>query len=92
MTEIEQVVQILIYRNRSDLAEALRGCRYELNESSTYGSRWCSTLTGVELYAPIERHEQLQSLNDNDKEEIIRAFQVSKGRRGYALLPLLTLK
>lgn len=76
MRDTEKLTHILIYRNRSDLAKAVRGCLYDLNESSTYGSRWNSLLTAVELYAPIQKHEQLQKLTDKDKEEIIRAFHV----------------
>ena len=76
MYDTEKITHILIYRNRPDLARAIRGCSYELNESSNYGSRWNSILTSVELYAPIQRHEHLQNLMEEDKEEIIRAFHV----------------
>jgi len=76
MQDTEKLTHILTYRNRSDLAKAIRGCSYDLNVSSTYGSRWHSILTSVELYAPIQQHELLQKLTEEDKEEIIRAFHV----------------
>ncbi len=76
MEDTEKLTQILAYRNRPDLAKALQGCSYDLNESSTYGSRWNSILTSVELYAPIQKHESHQKFTDNDKDEIIRAFHV----------------
>lgn len=76
MTKIEQIKHILTYRERADLAQILHGSRYELNESSTFGSRWNSLLTGVELYAPFDKHEQLQKLDDDDRVQIIDAFKV----------------
>jgi hypothetical protein len=76
MQDTEKLTHILSYRNRPDLAKAIRGCSYKLNMSSTYGSRWHSMLTSVELYAPIQKHELLQNLTEEDKEEIIRAFHV----------------
>ncbi len=76
MFDTEKITHILTYRIRQDLARAIQGCSYELNESSTYGSRLHSILTSVELYAPIQKHEFLQKLTVEDKEEIIRAFQV----------------
>jgi hypothetical protein len=74
MNNTDKIIEILKYRKKPDLAKAISGCHYYLNESSTYGSRWCSTLTSVELYAPIQKYEILQTLTEEDKEEIIRAF------------------
>jgi len=76
MNDTEKLIHILSYRNRKDLAKAVRGCSYTLNRSSTYGSRAHSYLTSVELYAPIQNHEFLQKLTDKDKDEIIKAFHV----------------
>lgn len=76
MYDTVKITHILTYRNRPDLSKAIRGCLYELNISSTYGSRWQSMLTSVELYAPIQQHELLQKLTADDKGEIIRAFHV----------------
>ena len=73
---LEKVAQVLTYRNRPDIAKALRGSRYTLNESSTYGSRFFSTLTAVEIYAPIQKHDLLQKMTEKDKKEIIKAFHV----------------
>ncbi len=71
---IEKIAQVLRYRNRNDLAKALCGSKYVLNESSTYGSRLFSLLTSVEIYAPIHKHDLLQKLSEEDKQEIIKAF------------------
>ena len=76
MWPIDPIIHILTYRNRPDLAQALRGSRYDLNESSTYGSRLFSRLTTVEIYTPIQKHEQLQKLSHEDMAEVIRAFHV----------------
>lgn len=76
MIEIDKVIHILTYRNRPDLAQALRGSSYSLRESTTYGTRLYSRLTTVEIYAPIQKHDQLQTLTDKDKEDIIKAFHV----------------
>ncbi len=73
---IDKVIHILTYRNRPDLAGSLQGSRYELNQSNTYGSRWNSILTHVEIYAPIHKHDQLQKITAEDKAEIIKAFHV----------------
>ena len=76
MNDIERISHILTYRGRPDLAKAIKNCWYDLNESMTFGSRWNSTLTTVELYAPIQKHEFLQVLKEDDKDEIIKAFHV----------------
>jgi hypothetical protein len=76
MWSADKIIHILTYRNRPKLAQALRGAKYDLNESSTYGSRYFSRLTTVEVYAPIHKHDQLQKLSDEEKAEIISAFQV----------------
>ena len=39
-------------------------------------SPWNSILTSVELYTPIQKHENIQKLTEEDKEEIIRTFHV----------------
>jgi acetolactate synthase regulatory subunit len=76
MWPTDKIVHILSYRRRPDLARAVRGCTYELNESTTYGNRLFSTLTTVEICAPIQKHEQLQKLTKEDKTEIVQAFHV----------------
>lgn len=76
MQDIDRIIQILTYRNLPHLAEALRGSMYDLNSGSTYGSRWFSILTSVEIYSPLHKHEQLQKLTEKDRQEIIAAFHV----------------
>ncbi len=83
MNEIEQIIQVLNFRKRPDLANVLQGSYFTLNESSTYGSRLYSRLTEVELYAPIQKHEELEKLNNDDKDEIINAFQAIFPVRDY---------
>ncbi len=76
MWPTDKIIHILTYRNLPHLAEALHGSLYDLNQSSTYGSRWFSILTTVEIYAPIHKHDRLQNLTEKDKDDIIKAFHV----------------
>ncbi|KKR02897.1 MAG: hypothetical protein UT30_C0045G0004 [Candidatus Uhrbacteria bacterium GW2011_GWF2_39_13] len=72
----EKIIQFLTYKKRPNLAQLISGTEYELNETSTYGSRWFSRLTSVALYAPIQKYEILQKLSKEDKNEIIGAFHI----------------
>ena len=72
----DKIFHVLAFRGRSDLANLLRQSRYDLNVSSTYGSRLYSQVTTLELYSPIEKHEELVTLSVDDKQQIISAFHV----------------
>jgi hypothetical protein len=70
------IIEALLYRKRSDLASALKNAFYDLNESSTFGSRLFSKLTTVEIYVSLINYEYLQNLSEDDKDEIVKAFHV----------------
>ena len=69
-TDIEKIRKILRHRGRVDLAELLRHSISELIMSSTYGSVWNSILSRFEIYSPIEEHDKLVSLKENDRKAI----------------------
>jgi len=71
--DIEKVRKILRYRGRSDLAELLQYSASSVDESSTYGSYLFSTLSTFEIYSPIENHERLGNLSENDRKAILDA-------------------
>jgi hypothetical protein len=72
----DKIFQILIFRGHNDIANLLQRSRYDLNESSIYGSRLYSRLTTLEIYSPIDKHEELLKLSDHEQEQIITAFHV----------------
>ena len=71
---MNKIIKILQHREHPDLAELLKDARYEIDESSTYGSYLFSTLSTVEIYAPLEAHAELVSLSDEKKQAVIDAF------------------
>ena len=76
MIPIDDILDILKYRKREDLARMLRGSSYELSVSNNYGSRLYSLLTTAEIYSPIDKYELLSKLSPEDEEEIIKALHV----------------
>lgn len=72
----DKIFQVLAFRGQHDIAHLLRQSRYGLNESTNYGSRRYSQLTTLELYSPIDKHEELVKLSDDDQRQIISAFHV----------------
>lgn len=76
MESVEKIVQLLMYRDQPHLAEAIKGSKYCLNESTTYGSRAFSRLTTVEIMAPLHKFEQLQKLDQNDRKELVDTFRI----------------
>lgn len=62
------------YKERDDLTNLLRHSRSVLNESSTFGSKWYSTLSTFEIYSPAKINEQIVKLSAKDKEEIFKAL------------------
>jgi hypothetical protein len=71
--DIEKAIKILRYRRRSDLAELLQYSISNIDESSTYGSYLFSTLSTFEIHSPIENHERLIKLSQDDKKVILDA-------------------
>jgi len=82
MIPIDDILDILRYRKREDLAEMLRGSSYDLNVSNNYGSRLYSLLTTAEIYSPIDKYELLSKLLPKDEEEIIKALHMHYPVRG----------
>jgi hypothetical protein len=76
MYTIDKIIDILLYRKQIKLAKLLDGAEYDFTESATYGSRWNSTLTTVNIYSPIKFYEKLIKLNESEKKEIINAFHI----------------
>ena len=73
---VNRVIEILAYKGRHDLASLLKGCWHDINQSNTYGSRYYSYLSTLEIYVPITRHEKFEALSASDHEAIISAFHV----------------
>ena len=71
---MERIIRILAYRNREDLARLLRSSSYDIRESDTYGSRLFSKLSTVIVYSPIDTHEKLRKLSNQDGHIILDAF------------------
>ncbi|MDQ3019059.1 MAG: toll/interleukin-1 receptor domain-containing protein [Bacteroidota bacterium] len=77
MEKIEDIIiKTLIYKGREDLASLLSNSRYELNESSSYGSRLYSVLTSVIIYLGIEKLSKANNLVDTDIKTIIESFRI----------------
>lgn len=76
MYDIDKIVSVLIYRGKETLANLLKDAKYTFNETGTYGSREFSILTTVEIYTNIKNYEDLISLAEQEKNEIIKAFLV----------------
>lgn len=76
MYSISKVLDVLNYRNRADLANLLKGAKYDFTESSQYGTQYCSLLTTVNIYSDIQKQENLEKLGEGDRKTIINAFTV----------------
>jgi hypothetical protein len=71
--DIEKIRKILKFRGRSDLADLLRHSTSKINVSNTYGSYLFSLLSTFEIFSPLETHEKLKKLSEEDKKEILNA-------------------
>jgi hypothetical protein len=80
---MDKVISVLKYRKEFDLAELLNGSSYELEASSTYGSRLFSQLTTAQIYCPIDRFEKLKQLPKEDLKSMISAFHVIHPVKDY---------
>jgi len=71
---LDGLIRLLKHRGRRDLVDLLQRAWLELDESNQYGSYLFSTLTTARIHAPIKEYEQLRSLPDSDKQEILGAL------------------
>lgn len=71
--DIEQTRKILKHRGRSDLSDLLKYSDSLVDESTTFGSFWHSTISFFLIYSPIEEHEKLRKLSEEEKKEILSA-------------------
>jgi hypothetical protein len=74
MEALDSVARILRHRGRPDLADLLSRSHSHFEESNQYGSLLNSTLTTVEISAPIDEYDRLKALGDNDRSAILNAF------------------
>lgn len=72
----KKILEALAYYRRADLARLLANSSYDLDISTTYGRAYNAYKTGVQLFSNIGTHEKLEKLSDQDKDNILRAFQV----------------
>lgn len=73
---IKKIRRVLSYKGREDLADLLRHSTSELNESSTFGSRWYSRLSTFEIKSHPLTQDKLDKLPEKDIEEIKKAVLV----------------
>jgi len=71
--DIVKIRKILQSRSRNDLADLLKASRSCLNESSTFGSYWYSTLSIFQIFSPLKQNEKLSQLSQQDGDEIYNA-------------------
>jgi len=76
MNPIDKIIELLQYRKQEKLANMLVSSEYDFTESSTYGSRWNSTLTTVNIYSPLKFYEKLLKISENEKQILLKAFHV----------------
>jgi hypothetical protein len=71
-----KILEALNYYNRSDLAGLLEGSCIDFNESSTYGSRYNSYRTVLNIYTDILTHEQLERDSERNKDVLLKSFRL----------------
>jgi hypothetical protein len=74
--DIKRLRKVLKYKGRDDLADLLRHSTSELEESSTYGSRWYSRLSTFHIKSHPRDQEKIDNLPKADKDEIFKALQL----------------
>ena len=75
-TSCSKIAQILRNAKREDLSNLLSDSMYDFTESSTFGSRYYSTLTTVNIYSSIKINAKLKKLAEQDINLIIDAFRI----------------
>jgi hypothetical protein len=71
--DIIKIRKILQNKKRSDLSDLLRLSRSVLNESSTFGSYYYSTLSTFQIFSPLNQNDILSQLPKEDYGEIRKA-------------------
>jgi hypothetical protein len=71
---IVNIRKILQSRNRNDLSDLLKLSRSRLDESSTFGRYWYSTISTFIIFSPLKQNKQLSQLSDKDMSEIRKAI------------------
>jgi hypothetical protein len=74
--DIKKLRKILIHKGRRDLADLLKNSVSFLEESSTYGSMWFSTLSTFHINYPIYTQEKIDKLSKEDKAEIFQSLRL----------------
>lgn len=74
--DIKKLRKILTIKGRRDLADLLKNSVSFLEESSTYGSRWYSTLSTFHIEYPISIQEKIGELTDKDKDDIFQSLRL----------------
>lgn len=85
MNSTEQIQRLLIHNKRPDLAKLLINASFDFNESNNYGSYLISKLTTVEIFAPLKDYESLLKLNNDEANEILKAFIVIYPPKEYEI-------
>lgn len=71
---IKKLRKVLSYKGREDLADLLGHSVSDLDESSTFGSRWYSRLSTFHIKSHPTYQEKLDKLSTEDKQEIFQAL------------------
>ena len=74
LRKANKIVTLLDEEGFENLANLMRGTKYELRESSQYGSLWNAFLTTVVIYSPMKKFKGLEKLGDDEREKIQKAF------------------
>ncbi|MEA5509637.1 hypothetical protein VB715_07660 [Crocosphaera sp. UHCC 0190] len=71
---MNRILKILQHRGHHDLVKLLSDAHYKIDESSTYGSYLFSTLSTVDIYVPLEAHDEIVLLPEDKKQAVLKAF------------------
>lgn len=74
--DIKKLRRALSYKGRKDLADLFRHSTSYLDESSTFDSRYCSTISYFHIKSHPKAHENIEKLDDQDKQVIFNALRL----------------
>lgn len=73
----EKILEVLSYYGRPDLAGLLRNViYYRLEHTTSFGGAAGAYRAGVFLYSDIVTHERIESLEEGDRNTILKAFRI----------------